>query len=44
MEKGPERRVTLREKTARLLDLPAEAAGGPPVLSLTGDRDLYLER
>ena len=37
------RRPTLREKTARLLDLPAEAAGGPPRLTLTGDRDLYLE-
>ena len=38
------RRPTLREKTARLLDLPAETAGGPPALVLTGDRDLYLER
>ena len=38
------RRPTLREKTVRLLDLPAEAAGGPPRLTLTGDRDLYLER
>ena len=44
MEKERERRITLKEKTARLLDLPAQAAGSPPVLTLTGDRDLYLER
>ena len=44
MDKGTERKPTLRERTAKLLDLPAEAAGGPPVLALTGDRDLYLER
>ena len=44
MEKERERRTTLREKTARLLDLPAQAAGSPPALILTGDRDLYLER
>ncbi len=41
MDKG--RKPTLREKAARLLDLPPEAAGGPPRLTLTGDRDLYLE-
>ena len=44
MDKGAEQRVTLRERTAKLLDLPAEAAGGPPALALTGDSDLYLER
>ncbi len=39
-----ERRPTLLERIARLLDLPAQAGGGPPSLALTGDRDLYLER
>lgn len=44
MDKDDRRKDTLRERTARLLDLPAEAAGGPPCLTLTGDRDLYLAR
>ena len=44
MEKERERRTTMKEKTARLLDLPAQTAGSPPALTLTGDRDLYLER
>ena len=43
MEQERERRTTLKEKTARLLDLPAQAAGSSPALTLTGDRDLYLE-
>ena len=33
----------LREKTAALLDLPAEGVAGTPKVSLTGDRELYLE-
>ena len=31
------------EKTAALLDLPAEGVAGTPKVSLTGDRELYLE-
>lgn len=37
------RKVTLREKTSRLLDLPPESVGPVPRLELTGDRELYLE-
>lgn len=40
--KGP-RKVTLREKTSRLLDLPPESVGPVPRLELAGDRELYLE-
>ena len=39
-----ERKQTLRERTARLLDLPAESVAGIPALVLTGGGDLYLER
>ena len=37
------RKLTWREKTAALLDLPAEGVAGTPKVSLTGDRELYLE-
>ena len=36
------RKLTWREKTAALLDLPAEGVAGTPKVSLTGDRELYL--
>lgn len=41
-QKGP-RKVSFREKTTRLLDLPADGAAGLPKAELTGDRELYLE-
>lgn len=44
MDKGPARKESLGARAARWLDLPAEAAGSLPSLTLTGDRDLYLER
>lgn len=37
------RKVSLREKTVRLLDLPADGVAGMPRAELTGDRELYLE-
>lgn len=37
------RKLTWWEKTAALLDLPAEGVAGTPKVSLTGDRELYLE-
>ena len=37
-----QRKERLREKTLRILDLPADAAGAVPSLAMTGDRDLYL--
>ena len=48
MEQGekmrPRRRVGVGERTAQLLDLPADSIGGLPRLELTGDRELYLEK
>ena len=38
---GP-RKEGLSEKALRMLDLPLDAAGAVPSLTLTGDRDLYL--
>lgn len=38
-----DRRPTLGERAARLLALPAGTLGGSLRLTLTGDRDLYLE-
>lgn len=44
MEQSKKRRKeSLLEKTAALLDLPADAAAGLPRLELLGDRDLLLE-
>ena len=40
---GNARKLSLREKTARLLALPGESLGGLPRLELSGDRELYLE-
>lgn len=37
------RKVSLREKTARLLGLPGESLGKLPRAELLGDRELYLE-
>lgn len=37
------RKVSLREKTVRFLDLPADGVAGMPRAELTGDRELYLE-
>ena len=37
------RKEGLKEKTARLLDLPADGVAGLPKAELTGDRELYLE-
>ncbi len=37
------RKVSLREKTVRLLDLPADGVARLPKVELTGDRELYLE-
>ena len=46
MDEGDRRRGVrkerLRERALRFLDLPADAAGAVPCLTLTGDRDLYL--
>ena len=39
----PARKQGLRERTARLLDLPADGVAGLPKAELTGDRELYLE-
>ena len=45
MEDKPreDRRPSLRERTSRLLDLPADGAAGLPKVELIGDRELYLE-
>lgn len=43
MEKKSPRKEGVREKTARVLDLPGQAVAGLPRLELTGDRELYLE-
>ncbi len=37
------RRESLREKAARLLDLPVDGVADLPKASLTGERELYLE-
>jgi sporulation protein YqfC len=37
------RKETWRERTAHLLDLPAEGVAEVPRLSLVGDRTLFLE-
>lgn len=37
------RKISLREKTSRLLDLPADGVAGVPKVELLGDRELYLE-
>ena len=42
MDKKP-RRVGFLEKTAELLDLPADALAGLPRLELTGDGELRME-
>ncbi len=41
-ERAP-RKIRLREKTSRLLDLPADGVAGVPKVELLGDRELYLE-
>ncbi|MCI5499995.1 MAG: YabP/YqfC family sporulation protein [Clostridiales bacterium] len=43
MEEKERRKRSLRERTAQLLDLPADGAAGLPRAELTGDRELYLE-
>ncbi len=43
MEEKSPRKEGMREKTARVLDLPGQAVAGLPRLELTGDRELYLE-
>ena len=40
---GEKRRPGLLERTAQLLDLPADALAGVPRLELVGNRQLYLE-
>ena len=40
---GEKRRPGLLERTAQLLDLPADALAGVPRLELVGNRELYLE-
>ena len=42
-EKRAPRKLSFREKTAQLFDLPGEGVAGLPRLELTGDRELYLE-
>ena len=41
-ERAP-RKISLREKASRLLDLPADGVAGVPKVELLGDRELYLE-
>ena len=41
-ERAP-RKISLREMTSRLLDLPADGVAGVPKVELLGDRELYLE-
>lgn len=43
MEEKARRKVGLREKTSRLLELPADGVAGLPRVELSGDRELYLE-
>lgn len=43
MEEKERRKLSLRERTAQLLELPADGAAGLPRAELTGDRELYLE-
>lgn len=43
MEETTRRKPGFRERTARLLALPADGAAGLPRVELTGDRELYLE-
>lgn len=43
MEEKERRKLSLRERTAQLLELPADGAVGLPRAELTGDRELYLE-
>ena len=43
MKEGRERKLTLGERTSRLLDLPGESLGTLPRAELLGDRELYLE-
>lgn len=43
MEEKERRKRSLRERTAQLLELPADGAAGLPRAELTGDRELYLE-
>lgn len=38
-ERAP-RKISLREKTSRLLDLPADGVAGVPKVELLGDREL----
>jgi sporulation protein YqfC len=38
-----ERKESWRERTARMLDIPPEGLTGVPQLSLTGERELFLE-
>ena len=40
-ERAP-RKISLREKTSRLLDLPADGVAGVPKLELLGDREGIL--
>ena len=41
-ERAP-RKISLREKTSRLLDLPADGVAGVPKVELLGDRQLRME-
>lgn len=43
MEEKKPRRTGLLEKTAELLDLPADALTGLPRLEVVGDRELRME-
>lgn len=40
-ERAP-RKISLREKTSRLLDLPADGVAGVPKVELLGDRELRI--
>lgn len=42
-EQGQNRRMGLRERTARALDLPADVVAGLPRVELVGDRELRME-
>ena len=43
MEEKKQRRPGLLERTAELLDLPADALAGLPRLELVGDKELRME-
>ena len=43
MEERQRRKEGFREKTSRLLALPADGVAGVPRVEMTGDRELYLE-